>query len=116
MPEIIITQGFKCYHLVWEPIHQDLRCRRFKVYPVANPDKYLVLENNEPLIRKYSKTRRVDWKQVEGEQLRQSTLERIIREIEHLTKEERKTPLIAATTYDRKKNRGPGIPLGERNK
>jgi hypothetical protein len=118
MPEIVITQGYKRFHLLWEQIHQDQRCRRIKVYPVANPDKYLILENNEPLIRVklQLKHRRIDWKLIEGPQMNKSTLDRIIREIEHPTKEERITPLPVPTPYDRKKNRPSGPLLGERNK
>ncbi len=55
---------------------------RIKVTPLANPDKYIILKNNEPLIRgKYKlKSRRIDWKLVEGD-MRKSAMEMIIEAI-----------------------------------
>jgi hypothetical protein len=116
MPEIIILQGYKRFHLQWEQIHQDQRSKRFKVYPVADPDKYLILENNEPLIRGKLrlKHRRIDWKLIEGPQMNKSTLDRIIREIENPSKPPAMMPPPAAT-HNRKKNyNSSGPTLGER--
>jgi hypothetical protein len=116
MPEIIILQGYKRFHLKWEQIHQDQRCRRIKVYPVANPDKYLILENNEPLIRVklQLKHRRIDWKLIEGPQMNKSTLDRIIREIENPTKPPAMMPPPPAAVKSRKKGGSPGISWSER--
>ena len=105
MPSISIKQGYKTYYLNWEIIHQDKRCMRIKVTPVANPGKYVILENNEPLIRgKYKlKNRRIDWKLIEGE-MRKSAMEMIIEAIVNPQKAEKKLPmpsLKATNTRDR---------------
>jgi hypothetical protein len=119
MPEIIIQQGHKRFHLNWELVHQDHRCKRFKVYPPANPEKYLILENNEPLIRgKYHlKHRRIDWEYKEGEKLRDKTLNAIIQGITSSTSTERgdDTPVPQLKTYNKKKNPPSRPTLGERN-
>lgn len=83
MPEIFVKQGSRVFRLTWEIVHQDKRCRRYKVWPTNNPDKYIVVENNEPLIRGQLKLkhRRIDWKQVEGRDISNGSLEMIIKEI-----------------------------------
>jgi hypothetical protein len=83
---------------------------------VANPDKYLILENNEPLIRVklQLKHRRIDWKLIEGPQMNKSTLDRIIREIENPTKPPAMMPPPPAAVKSRKKGGSPGISWSER--
>lgn len=84
MPSITVKQGSRKFHLQWEIVHQDKRCRRYKIWPIKNPDLFIVLENNEPLIRGQLKLkhRRIDWKQVEGPTRSQATIDQIIKEIE----------------------------------
>lgn len=84
MQEIIIQQGFKRFHLTWQLIHKDEVCERYKITPVANPEKNLILENNRPLIRgRYKlKKRKIDWKVIEGPNMGPKTVQQIISAIE----------------------------------
>jgi hypothetical protein len=118
MPSISIKQGFKTYYLNWEIIHQDKRCMRIKVTPQSNPSKYIILENNGPLIRgKYKlKNRRIDWKLVEGD-MRKSAMEMIIEAIVNPPVPEKKVTVFKPSgPVKPNKGESPGLPLGERNK
>ena len=84
MPEIKISQGYKKFHMVWQLIQKDQKCERYKITPRDNPDKFMIIENNRPLIRGFYrlKKRRIDWKVVEGPTINNKTLEQIIKAIE----------------------------------
>ena len=120
MPEISIKQGYKTYYLNWEIIHQDKRCMRIKVTPVSNPDKLILLENNEPLIRgKYKlKSRVINWKWIGGVEKSKNTLEMIIEAIVNPPEPKCRLtiPALRATGNKQKKGGQLGLPLGERNK
>ncbi len=114
MSNIIIKQGSRIYYLQYELTHKDNRVQRFKVWPVKNPDLFIVLENNEPLIRgKGLKKRRIDWKQIEGPQRSQATIDQIVKEITNPTKPQ-KDIIYPSTTYNRKKKPGDQTTLGDR--
>jgi hypothetical protein len=120
MPEIIIDQGYKKYHLNWEMIHKDKNIERYKVTPMVNPDKYLLIENNRPFIRevKALKKRRIDWKLVEGPRVSDRTLQSIIDQIENPTKPKKYTrsSTFPKSSPNPKRNKPDGPTLGERNR
>jgi hypothetical protein len=119
MPEIMIEQGYKRFHLKWELIHKDKMVERYKITPPANPDKYLIIENNRPFIREIKglKKRRIDWKQVEGPTKSERTLQMIIDQIENPTKPKKYTSpstLPRSVPNPKKKDKPGGPTLGER--
>jgi hypothetical protein len=84
------------------------------VFPINSPDKYIILENNEPLIRgKYHlKHRRIDWKLIEGKQMKQSTLEMIVCQISgYQPPASPKVPMPQSNDVSRKKGRPEGPAL-----
>ena len=63
------------YFLKVERVHVDERTERFKV---SAKSEFWLFENNRPLFRNRGmKTRRIDWKLVEGRRDYQSTFEKI---------------------------------------
>ncbi len=116
MNQLILNQGNIRYMLSWELLHQDNRCKRIKVWPAKNPDLFIVLENNEPLIRgKGLKKRRIDWKQIEGPTRSQATIDQIVKEITNPSKPSQDI-IYTTPTYNRKKKPDDQTPLGDRNK
>jgi hypothetical protein len=118
MPEIIIDQGYKKYHLNWELIHKDKHIERYKITPVANPDKYMIIENNRPFIREVKglKKRRIDWKLVEGPNTSDRTLQSIIDQIENPAKPKKYTgpSTLPRSVPNPKRNKPDGPNMGER--
>jgi hypothetical protein len=111
---IIINQGYKRYIMSVELILKEDVCEQYKVYAAENPNKYLLLENNRPLIReRYKlKKRRIDWKQIAGKTVSVKTREEIIRKIE--TPDIEQPLIIPKPTKNRKKGYNPGPTLQER--
>jgi hypothetical protein len=121
MPEIIIDQGYKKYHLNWELIHKDKNVERYKITPIANPDKYMLIENNRPFIREVKglKKRRIDWKLVEGPNVSDRTLQSIIKQIETPLKPEKPSKAITfpkSIPNPKKKDKPDKPNLGERSR
>jgi hypothetical protein len=117
MPEIIIDQGYKRFHLTWEMIHKDKNVERYKITPPANPDKFMIIENNRPFIREVKglKKRRIDWKLVEGAAISDRTLQSIIDQIENPTRQKKNSPPAYFTkTRIPKRDKPDGPNLGER--
>jgi hypothetical protein len=81
-----IGNRYQTFHLTWELLPTDPRRRieRYKIATLKDPEKYIILENNRPLIRgKYKlKNRRIDWNQVYG-QMSAHNVEKIIEVIEN---------------------------------
>jgi hypothetical protein len=82
---ISIKQGSRVFHLLAEQIFVDTRVQRYKIWPEQDPDKYVILENNKPLIRNKLKlkNRKIDWKVIEhtGPAISKSTIEQYVHAI-----------------------------------
>jgi len=80
-----IRQGSTVFHLLAEQIFVDTRIQRYKIWPRKEPAKYLILENNKPLIRNKLKlkNRKIDWKIVEqtGPKISKSTIQQYVNAI-----------------------------------
>jgi hypothetical protein len=118
MPEIIIDQGYKKFHLNWEMTHKDKMVERYKVTPVANQEKFMIIENNRPFIQEVKglKKRRIDWKLVEGPNISDRTLQAIINLIENPVKIKKNTApaILPRSVPNPKRNKPDGPSLGER--
>jgi hypothetical protein len=121
---ISIKQGSRVFHLLCEQIHKDKRVQRYKIWAKNDPDKYLILENNKPLIRDKLKLkeRRIDWTLIEhtGPPISNSTLESYIYAIiDHYTPPDppkKVEHIIPARNRKSTFGEKPGPTLGERNK
>jgi hypothetical protein len=118
MGMIVVDMGHKRFHLQWSLVHKDKMHERYKITAQANPDKFIIIENNRPFIRELKglKRRRIDWKQVEGRSISERTL-RII--IDHIDKpaqgKARNIPLILPKSVpNAKRNKPGGAGWGER--
>lgn len=103
--DIVINQGNKRFHLKVNLFLKNEVCEQYKLYPANNPEFFIILENNKPLIReRYKlKKRRIDWKQTEGKRISPRTLEEIIKKIErNETSIEKYRPLIRSIAKSRK--------------
>jgi hypothetical protein len=82
---ISIKQGSRVFHLLAQQIYVDARIQRYKIWPEKDPDKYVILENNKPLIRdkKKLKNRKIDWRVIEhtGPKISKSTTEQYVHAI-----------------------------------
>jgi hypothetical protein len=118
MPEIIIDQGYKKYHLKWQLIHKDKKVERYKITPISNPDKYMIIENNRPFNREVKglHKRRIDWKKTEGPTISDRTLQNIIDQIENPTKPKKymHQSLLSKSVQNSKRIGKDGPTLGER--
>lgn len=82
---IIIKSGSRRYHLIVVQIYIGDTVERYKIMPKNNPDKYIVLENNRPLIRKkyLLKKKALTWKVKIGQPHNSYALNDLIAQIEH---------------------------------
>jgi hypothetical protein len=82
---IIIKSGSRRYHLIVEQVYIGDTVERYKVMAKDNQDKYIVLENNRPLIRKkyLLKKKALSWKVKIGSPNNVFALEEVIRQIEY---------------------------------
>jgi hypothetical protein len=115
--QIIINQGYRRYLLKVDLIHKDEICERYKVYPPEDPTKYIILENNRPLIRgKYKlKKRRIDWKQTAGRTMSVKTRAEIEKIIESPPAPDK--PVEFGKPISKKRNKNyKGPPLSDRKK
>jgi hypothetical protein len=80
-----IQQGSTVFHLLADQIFVDTRVQRYKIWPLKEPDKYLILENNKPLIRNKLKlkNRKIDWRIIEhtGPKISRSTVQQYVNAI-----------------------------------
>jgi hypothetical protein len=120
---ISIKQGSRVFHLLAEQIFVDSRIQRYKIWPEKDPDKYVILENNKPLIRdkKKLKNRKIDWKVIEhtGPEISKSTSEQYVHAIimHYIPPEPAKKVEPIAPAKTRKEGMmSPKTTLGERNK
>jgi hypothetical protein len=111
MGAIVVDMGHKRFHLQWSLVHKDKMHERYKITPLANPDKHIIIENNRPFIRelKALKSRRIDWKQVEGSNISERTLRIIIEQIDKPAQgKSRNFPLILPKSVPNPKRDKPG--------
>jgi len=91
----------KTGHEFWIGVRFDSKVLRYKVkktvetedielFEVIARNKNLLIQGNRPLIRKHSKTRRIDWKLIEGELHNMHFLEEIISQIDHHVRQDEK--------------------------
>lgn len=73
------------YSMICELIYEGESVERFKIWAKNNPDKFIVLQNNRPLIRKkyLLKTKRITWKVIQGSVTNIKALEDVIAMIEY---------------------------------
>jgi hypothetical protein len=120
---IAIKQGSRLFHLLAEQIFVNARVQRYKIWPVEDPKKYLILENNKPLIRNKLKlkNRKIDWTVIEhtGPKISKGTVQQFVNAIiAHYAPPEQQVELspIPARKKTRKESmQGPKTTLGERN-
>jgi hypothetical protein len=74
----------KRYHLTVERTYVGDSVERFRIYPQNNPDKYIEIENNRPLIRQKHglKTKRYQWKVKIGSPRNMTAFNEVIEQIE----------------------------------
>jgi hypothetical protein len=79
-----LKQGSRNYKMTVELIHTGDSIERYKVQARDNPAKYIILENNRPLIRKryLLQTKKLVWKVKEGNVGNITALNEVIRIIE----------------------------------
>jgi hypothetical protein len=79
---LAIKQSSRIFHLLAEQVFVDTNVQRYKIWPEKDPDKYVILENNKPLIRNKLKlkNRKIDWKVIEhtGPKISKSTIEQYV--------------------------------------
>ena len=118
MGAIVIDQGHKRFHLQWSLVHKDKMHERYKITPIANPDKFIIIENNRPFLGELKglKRRRIDWKQVEGPIIGERTFRMIIEQIDKPAERKgRNFPLILPKAVPNpKRNKPGGTGWGER--
>jgi hypothetical protein len=115
-----ISNGTLTYHLHIEKISSCTSFETFKVTPKQNPDKYIIIQNNRPLLRiKYKlKTKPLNWVLLEGTVNNQRNYEKLIKSIEEILepKEVKSKPLFFQPHHpsNRKKRPKGGTTLGDR--
>jgi hypothetical protein len=119
---ISIKQGSRVFHLLADQIFVDTRVQRYKIWPEKDPDKYLILQNNKPLIRNKLKlkSRKIDWKVIEhtGPKINKSTIEQYVHAIilHYMPPEPPKVVQPITRPRTRKETiQSPKTTLGERN-
>ena len=93
---ISLKQGSRVFHMYCERIEQGHSFEKFMIWPRDNPRKWIVLQNNRPLVRnKHNlKSKRYSWKIIEGEIKNQSAFEETTAIIEKYLEDHPDTPTI----------------------
>jgi hypothetical protein len=81
---INLKLGSRVYHLGCERIEKGKEIEKFRVYARNSPYKYIILQNNRPLVRTKLnlKTKRYSWKVIEGNINNKVALDKTIEIIE----------------------------------
>jgi hypothetical protein len=82
--DFTLQQGFTNYRMTVELIYTGDTVERYKVHARNNPDKYIILQNNRPLLRKkyFLQTKKLTWKCTEGTINNVTALNEVIKIIE----------------------------------
>jgi hypothetical protein len=106
---LLISTGSIKYHLICELVTRDRAFETFRIYTEKNPDKFIELTGNRPMLRaKGLKKKAIHW-EVKGDIRNQYTVDKAIKLIEAILEPPpgRKVNLPAAPfqTSNRKKRR-----------
>jgi hypothetical protein len=78
-----LKNGYKTYKMTVELVSEGASFERFKINAKNNSGKFLILQNNWPLIRgKNLKHKRLNWKVVKGEITNRTALDEDIKILE----------------------------------
>jgi hypothetical protein len=78
-----IRTGSRTYKLTCELVSRTKAKEVFKIFPTANPDKFILIEGNRPLLRsKGLKTKGIKWNVIQGEVSYPQNLAAAIKQIE----------------------------------
>jgi hypothetical protein len=78
-----LKNGSRTYRMAVELVAEDAVMERYKVHARANPTKFIILQNNRPLIRgKNLKHKRIAWKVLEGEIKNRTAYDELIKILE----------------------------------
>lgn len=81
--DFFLKNGYKTYRMTVELVSEDASFERYKIIAKNNPGKFIILQNNRPLIRgKNLKHKRLNWMVVEGEITNRTALEEVIKILE----------------------------------
>lgn len=83
--EMGFKSGSRSYNLLFTKIKEDETTEQYKLWAARNPAKYIILQNNRPLLRNKLnlKHKKIAWKVVEGQVKSRSTLEKVIEIMEN---------------------------------
>lgn len=81
---IHLKLGSRTFKMCCERIEKGKEIEKFRIYPLHNPRKKVILQNNRPLVRDKLKlkTKRYTWKVLEGDIRNQRALDQTIEIIE----------------------------------
>lgn len=121
--EITISTGTIKYQLCVSLVDADTTSERFKVFPKTNPDKFIIIQSNRPLLRnKYKlKHKPITWTIKEGEVKDNRNYQQLIKRLEQILEPpppKKAISSISGTSRTTSRKIWPkgGTTLGERNK
>ena len=71
-------------------VKKTVETQEIEFFEVIARNKNLLIQGNRALIHKHSKTRRIDWKLIEGELRNMYFLKQIIAQIDHYVRQDEK--------------------------
>lgn len=96
---VIISTGNIPHELQVQFLDRGLVFEKFKVFATSNPNKFIILQNNKPLIRDIYKLQQgqFTWTVVSGNTKNERNFKQIVRKIEEFLEPGKKRRLRAAT-------------------
>ena len=81
---LTFKSGSRMFYMTCQRIQEGETTEQYKLWATNNPGKYVILQNNRPLLRNKLnlKYKKLAWKVVEGKVQSKHTLEKVIEMIE----------------------------------